>query len=96
MTSPCATPYFLTSLFGLAKGGLQYSKLQGQAEQCWAAGRLSVTAVNTAVPVFVNDVLCVEWGSGLGVDYVPKQGNGLKGWVTAVSIGFSSWTPWQQ
>lgn len=38
-----------------------------------------MTAVNTAVSVFVNDVSCVEWGSGLGVDYFPKQGNGLKG-----------------
>lgn len=38
-----------------------------------------MAAVNTAVPVFVNDVSFVEEGSGLGVDYFPKQGNGLKG-----------------
>ena len=27
--------------------------------------------VNTAVPVFVNDVCMPEWGSGLGGDYFP-------------------------
>lgn len=61
------------------KADCDYSTLQGQAEKCWAAGRLSVTAVKTAVSVFVNDVSCVERGSGLGVDYFPKQGNSLKG-----------------
>lgn len=53
----------------------------------------SMAAVNTAVPVFVNDVSCVEWGSGSGVDYFPKQGDGLKGWVTALAIGLSSRGP---
>lgn len=81
---------------GLAEGRVQYWKLQGQAEWCLAAGRLNATAVNTAVPVFVNDVSFVEGGSGLGVDYFPKQGNGLKGWVTALAIGFFSRAPWQQ
>lgn len=59
--------------------------------ELWPAG--SVTAVNTAVPLFANDVSCAEWGSSLGFDYFPKQGNGLKGWVTAQAIGFFSRGP---
>lgn len=75
--------------------------LDGQAEAGLLSARpswamLSVTAVNTAVPVLVNDVSWVEWGSSLGVDYFSKQGAGLKGWVTALAIGFSSRDPWQQ